>query len=134
LRTCLTVTGLQTHGYHGLLDEERLLGQKFVFDICARLGSTRSHLDDALELSIRYDGLIEQVAKISRDSKFRTLEALGETVALGLLQHFERIQSVVVSVSKLSPPISQFVDKVSVEVRIDRKEMRIREDRMHRVL
>jgi dihydroneopterin aldolase len=134
LRTCLTVTGLQTYGYHGLRDEERLLGQKFVFDIRARLLSTWSHSDDALESSIRYDELIAQVVKIANDSEFRTLEALGETIALGLLQHFERMQSVVVGVSKLSPPIPQFVDKVAVEVRVGRKDVRTQEERMDRAL
>jgi 7,8-dihydroneopterin aldolase/epimerase/oxygenase len=134
LRTCLTVEGLQTHGYHGLRDEERLLGQKFVFDIRARLVSTRSHSDDALGSSIRYDELISQVVKIAHDSKFRTLEALGETIALALLQHFERMQSVVVGVSKLSPPIPQFVDKVAVEVRVDRKDVRTQEERLDRAL
>jgi dihydroneopterin aldolase len=134
LRTCLTVTGLQAYGYHGLRDEERLLGQKFVFDIRARLVSTRSHLDDVLESSIRYDELISQVVKITHDTKFRTLEALGETIALGPLQHFERMQSVVVGVSKLSPPIPQFVDKVAVQVRLDRKDVRTQEQRMDRAL
>lgn len=134
MRTSLAVTGLRTHAYHGLFDEERLLGQKFIFDVHAQLESTQSHLEDDLESSVRCDVMIEQIVAIARDSKFRTLEAHGETIAHALLRHFERMQSVVVGVSKLSPPISQFVDKVSVEVQVDRNEMRALEDRMDRAL
>src|SRR3546814_5040057 len=35
--TTIQIAGLQTYGYHGLFEEERSLGQKFIFDIEAEL-------------------------------------------------------------------------------------------------
>jgi 7,8-dihydroneopterin aldolase/epimerase/oxygenase len=77
LQTSLIVEGLEDYGYHGLFDEERLLGQKFLFDVRARLVSAQTHLDDALDTSVRYDLLIDEVLRVSNSAKFRTLEALG---------------------------------------------------------
>jgi 7,8-dihydroneopterin aldolase/epimerase/oxygenase len=121
LRTALTVTGLQTYGYHGLFDEERQLGQKFLFDVRAELASTQTHLHDSLEASVRYDALLEEIIRISDSKKFRTLEALGEAIARRLLERFEKILNVTVVVSKMSPPIPHSIDKVSVEIHVDRK-------------
>jgi 7,8-dihydroneopterin aldolase/epimerase/oxygenase len=121
LRTSLAVTGLQTYGYHGLFDEERQLGQKFLFDVRAELAAVQSHLQDGLEGSVRYDAMIEEIIRISDNTKFRTLEALGEAIARRLLERFERIRNVTVVVSKVSPPIPHSIEKVSVELHVDRE-------------
>jgi dihydroneopterin aldolase len=72
--------------------------------------TAETHLSDRFEASVRYDQLIEEVERISNRTKFRTLEALGETIARGLIKRFDRITSNVVVVSKASPPISQPIE------------------------
>jgi hypothetical protein len=59
----------------------RKLLPAFVFDVRADLGETISHANDDPQTSVRCDLLIEEIVEISRRSKFRTLEALGECVA-----------------------------------------------------
>jgi 7,8-dihydroneopterin aldolase/epimerase/oxygenase len=120
LHTSLQITGLELHGFHGYFDEEQRLGQKFLFDVLATLAPAETHLADTFASSVRYDQLIEEVERISNRAKFRTLEALGETVARGLINRFDLITSITVTVSKASPPISQTIDRVSVKVQLDR--------------
>jgi dihydroneopterin aldolase len=76
---------LELHGFHGYFDEEQRLGQKLLFDVLANLAPAETHLADSFEASVRYDQLVEEVERISNQAKFRTLEALGETIARGLL-------------------------------------------------
>jgi dihydroneopterin aldolase len=121
MESSLIITGLQTYGYHGLVAEERQLGQKFLFGVRATLASAHTHLDDGLEASVRYELLIEEIERISDAAKFRTLEALGETVARTLLDRFGRIRSVTVVVSKASPPMPQTIGSVSVEISLERQ-------------
>lgn len=121
--TSINITGLKTYGYHGLFDEERTLGQKFTFDIAAKLQDVETHRDDQLNSSVRYDAVVEEAIMIAGSSRFQTLEALGETIALGLLGRFELMESVVVAVSKQSPPIPHTIDQVGVEVSIRRCEL-----------
>jgi FolB domain-containing protein len=86
--TSINITGLTTYGYHGLFEEERTLGQKFTFDISAVLREVATHRGDDLDSSIRYDVVVDEVVQIAASDKFRTLEALGETIAIGLLRRF----------------------------------------------
>jgi 7,8-dihydroneopterin aldolase/epimerase/oxygenase len=120
LQTSILITDLELHGHHGYFDEEQRLGQKFLFNVLANLAPAETHLADSFEASIRYDQLIEEIECISNQSKFRTLEALAETVARGLLKRFDRIRSIAVTVSKASPPISQSLERVSVKIQLDR--------------
>jgi dihydroneopterin aldolase len=123
LHTTLTVTGLQTYGYHGLFDAERQLGQHLIFDICATLIAAPTHLSDKLDGSVRYDELVNEVVRISDDSTFKTLEALAETTARRLLQRYESIANIAITVAKLSPPITHIVNRIGVGVRLDRNDV-----------
>jgi len=123
MRTSIDIKGLETYAYHGLFDEEQRLGQRFTFDIRANLKPAGSHRDDALDGSVRYDALVDEAVRIATGTRFRTLEALGEAMAVGLLWSFEPITDIVVGVAKHSPPIAHTVRQVGVEIRLDRAEL-----------
>lgn len=110
--TAINVKGLRTYAHHGLFEEERILGQKFVFDVTAQLREVATHRDDRLQTSVRYDAVVEEIVGIAGAGRFQTLEALGEAVAIGLLARFDLMETIVVGVSKLSPPIPQTLDQV----------------------
>jgi dihydroneopterin aldolase len=122
LHTSLLISGLELYGYHGYFDEEQQLGQKFLFDISAILAPAITHSADSFAASVRYDKLIDEIVLISNNSKFRTLEALGETIARRLIKSFDRITNITVTVSKASPPIPQSLHRVSVKIQLDRSE------------
>lgn len=46
--------GLVFHGYHGVLEEERRLGQKFVVDIEASADLSRAGATDDLQDTVNY--------------------------------------------------------------------------------
>jgi 7,8-dihydroneopterin aldolase/epimerase/oxygenase len=121
--TSIKVTGLTTYGYHGLFEEERILGQKFSFDILATLREVRTHRGDDLDASVRYDALVDEAVQIAASDKFLTLEALGETIALGLLRRFAIMESVTVAVAKSSPPIAHSIEQVGVQVSLRRADL-----------
>jgi 7,8-dihydroneopterin aldolase/epimerase/oxygenase len=123
MQTSIKITGLKTYGYHGLFEEERTLGQKFTFDINATLADVRSHRRDDLDSSVRYDAVVDEAVQIAASSKFMTLEALGETIALGLLRRFAPMETVTVAVAKSSPPITHSIDQVGVRVDVRRADL-----------
>ena len=121
--TTIQIAGLQTFGYHGLFEEERRLGQKFTFDIDATLNPAPTHRDDQLHASIRYDAVVDATVSLAGATKYQTLEALGEAVAIGLLRRFALIDTISVGVSKFSPPIPHTLSKVGIAVRLARSDL-----------
>jgi 7,8-dihydroneopterin aldolase/epimerase/oxygenase len=126
--TSINILGLKTYGYHGLFEEERTLGQKFTFDISATLREVRTHRSDDLDSSVRYDAVVDEAVQIAASSKFQTLEALGETIALGLLRRFVIMESVTVAVAKSSPPIAHSIEQVGVRVDLLRADLALDQD------
>jgi dihydroneopterin aldolase len=124
VRTSIEITGLQTYAYHGLFDEEQRLGQKFSFDIAASIAVIGSHNADDLAGSVRYDAVADFAAELSTARKFRTLEALGEAMALGLLEAFPALENVSIGVRKSSPPIAHHLESAGVRISISRSELK----------
>ena len=121
--TSINIFGLETYGYHGLFEEERTLGQKFTFDISATLREVRTHRSDNLDSCVRYDAVVDEAVQIAASGKFQTLEALGETIAIGLLRRFVIMESVTVAVAKSSPPIAHSINQVGVQVGLRRADL-----------
>lgn len=128
MRTSITITGLETYGYHGLFEEERSLGQRFTFDIAATLREVRTHRSDDLDCSVRYDAVVDEAVQIACSGKFQTLEALGETIATGLLRRFALMETVSVAVAKSSPPIAHTIERVGIEVGLSRADLAVELD------
>lgn len=120
MRTIVSLQGLQVYGYHGLFDEERSLGQKFLFDIRCELVEVATHLDDELRHSVGYNVLADEVAALSASRKFRTVEALAESVARHLLADHPAITRVEVQVAKSSPPMAHALGSATVQVALER--------------
>jgi 7,8-dihydroneopterin aldolase/epimerase/oxygenase len=123
MQTSIKITGLKTYGYHGLFEEERTLGQKFTFDIHAALAEVHTHRRDDLDSSVRYDAVVDEAVEIAASARFQTLEALGETIALGLLRRFTVMESVEVAVAKSSPPIAHSIEQVAVRIGLRRADL-----------
>ena len=125
--TSISIKGLQTFGFHGLFEEERRLGQKFLFDIHGPLTpkqtQTQTHQDDALLGSVRYDAVVEEGVTISEGQQFMTIEALGEAIARGLLARFSPLEAVKVGVTKFSPPLRQTIQSAGIEVQLTKAEL-----------
>ena len=87
----MTVTvelhGLELHGHHGALDEERQAGQAFLFDVSllVRDDAARS---DRLEDAVDYRDVAAAVRAVSDGTRFTLLEALARAVAEELLRRF----------------------------------------------
>jgi dihydroneopterin aldolase len=81
----IEIHGLQLHGYHGVLEEEREHGQTFLFDLWIAGPEVPSdRIYDALD----YREVVELVREVSRDTHYRLLEALAAAVADGIVRRF----------------------------------------------
>lgn len=112
----IRVKRLAFFGYHGIFDEEAVLGQRFFIDIEAHVDLRQSGVGDNLDSSVRYDAIADTALEVATGNRFQTIEALAEAVADHVLSISERISMVIVGVEKPSAPVRAILDSVSVEI------------------
>jgi dihydroneopterin aldolase len=81
----IEIAGLELHGYHGVLDEEREHGQRFLFDLWISAPEVPS---DRIEDALDYRRVVDLVREISDGTRFHLLEALAAAVADEVVARF----------------------------------------------
>jgi len=110
----ISIDDICCYAYHGVLPEERKLGQEF--EISLELGADFTAIrDDRLEEAVDYRRAVEVVNDIVCGKPCRLLETLAERIAHGLLQ-LPGIIEVQVEVRKPSPPIPGVKGGVGVSI------------------
>ncbi|MDS1029728.1 dihydroneopterin aldolase [Bacillota bacterium LX-D] len=104
------------YGYHGVMPEENVLGQKFFIDVELHLNLQQPGRSDRVEDTVNYAHVYEQIKEIVEKQKFQLIEALGETIAQNILEKQTLVQEVLVRVKKPEAPIPGIFDYVAIEV------------------
>ena len=90
----IELRGLELHAHHGVLEQERREGQRFLFDIeveAGELAATSDRIEDAVD----YRDLAAVVREVSDGRTFDLLEALAAAIADALLARFPVSRAVV---------------------------------------
>lgn len=114
----IKIQNLEVYAHHGVLQEETVLGQKFLVSIELRLDTRRAGKKDELQYSVSYADVAHFVNKYFQEHTYRLIEAVAEHVAEELLIRFP-IEAVTIEVKKPWAPILLPMDTVAVT--IDRK-------------
>jgi 7,8-dihydroneopterin aldolase/epimerase/oxygenase len=79
--------GLELHGFHGLLPEERLQGQPFLVDVELDVDEAAARSDDLAD-AVDYREAAAAVREVFESTRFDLLEALAWALAGELLRRF----------------------------------------------
>ena len=104
------------YAYHGVLAEESRIGPRFFVSLDCRLDLREAGLTDSIGKSVSYADLAELAARIATERRFRTIEALAETIAGEMLSSFSRLEGVTVRIDKPGAPIPAILEGISVEI------------------
>lgn len=111
----IEVRGLTVHGHHGVFEDEKRNGQRFVLDIAATPLSEQAADSDRLEDAVSYADLAQLAAQIASTQRFELIERLAAVIADALLEAHP-LRNVRVTVSKPDAPIELEFDDVRVTV------------------
>lgn len=117
----LVLKGIVGYGYHGVLPEERRLGQRFKADVELLADLSAVGATDSLHGGIDYGEVYDLVLAILEGKPVRTLERLATLVNEQVLAHFAVVQEVRTRVYKPSAPVRGPLDYVMVERALVRK-------------
>jgi dihydroneopterin aldolase len=114
----IELNGIVLHGFHGVLEQERRDGQRFLVDVELDLEHEQAARSDRIEDAVDYRGVVARVRQVSDDRAYHLLEAFAAAVAEALLRELP-VHAVRVRVRKpdvvLDPPVAYAA--VSVERR-----------------
>ncbi|NPV74198.1 MAG: dihydroneopterin aldolase [Pelotomaculum sp.] len=112
----LIIEGMEFYGYHGVLPEERALGQRFVVDVELYLDLRPAGESDSLEHTVNYAGVFELVRSIVCGRPYRLIESVAEAIASAVLDRFQ-VAEAVVRVKKPFAPVPGRFSWMAVEIR-----------------
>lgn len=115
----IILQGMEFYGYHGVLPEERSLGQRFIVDLELELDLRPAGRTDNLELTVNYARVYELVESVVRGKPRRLIESVAEDIASALMEQFP-VAASTVRVKKPQAPVHGHFTWMAVEIRRDR--------------
>lgn len=113
----IIMKNLAFFGYHGVLKEENVLGQKFFVDIDLYTDLKRAGISDEVTDTVHYGEVYNMVKDIVENKRFKLLEALAENIAATVLDSFSLVNEISVKIRKPEAPVNGIYDYFGVEIR-----------------
>lgn len=117
----IVLADLAFYGYHGVMQAENDLGQRFRIDLECGVDLSKSGQSDEVEDTISYDQIFNLVNERVTQTRFKLIEALGQHIIDGLFETFATIEWVKVRVRKPEAPIPVVAGEFAVEMVRDRE-------------
>lgn len=110
------VNNIEVHAHHGCLEEEAVIGGKYLIDAVFHIDVKAAALYDDLDRTIDY---VEVTNIVRREMAIRSklIESVGYRILNALKARFEEAESIRIKLTKVAPPIPGQVESVSIELR-----------------
>ncbi len=119
MKTEIIVRNLRIHGYHGLKEAEKALGQIFEVDITCDMHTDKAPRD-VMEDTVCYGEICDLVASVSETEVFNLIETLAERIASAIFANFPPIRKVRIEIRKPRAPIRHIVNHVGIAIERER--------------
>ncbi len=116
----IRLAGIEVFAYHGVLEEERRSGQRFVIDVVLELDLSAAGSSDVLEDTVDYGALAVAIETVGSSERWNLIERVAERIADTILER-DLVAAVEVTVHKPQAPIAVPFEDVSVSVRRTRR-------------
>ncbi|MEN9394258.1 MAG: dihydroneopterin aldolase [Bacteroidota bacterium] len=110
------VNDIEVYAQHGCLDEEAVIGGKYMIDAIFHVDVKRAAHYDDLDLTIDYVRVTEIVQK-EMAIRAKLIETVGYRILNSLQNEFPQADAIRLRLTKIAPPIPGQVGSVSIELR-----------------
>lgn len=116
------VEGLEVYGHHGVAPEEKVLGQRLLFDVRLTVEECEAAETDDVEDTVDYTEVLDVVTEVATTQSFSLLERLARATAESILLRFP-VDEVWVQVTKPHPPVACALSSVAAAVELQRADL-----------
>ena len=113
----IKINNLEVFANHGVYEEEKKLGQKFLLSATLFFDARIAGQSDELANSVDYGEICHFMSAYMKENTFNLLEAVAENLVKELLIQYEKIKEIQLEIKKPWAPIGLPLDCVSVEIR-----------------
>lgn len=108
---------MQFFGYHGVLPQETVLGQRFRASVSLAVAIKKAGETDDIEDTVSYVGVYDICKEVMEGKPLKLIEAVAETIATRILTQYDgAVFGCRVEVIKPDPPIPGHYKEVAVEI------------------
>ena len=100
----LGIVGFEFHGKHGVLEEERQIGNRFQADVTIEADVGASLESDNLADSIDYRKIVKIIETVNRSRHYHLIESFAAAIIDELLRHLPQACSISLHLAKRTPP------------------------------
>jgi dihydroneopterin aldolase len=111
----IELSAIELHGFHGVLEQERRDGQRFLVDVELDYAEATAAATDRIEEAIDYREVVAAIVDVSDGRAYQLLEAFATAVADDLATRFP-VERVRVRVRKPDVVLPRPVDHAAVVV------------------
>ena len=112
----IRIENLELFGYHGVFEEEAVLGQKFIVSAVLYLDTRKAGKTDELKESLDYSDVCQKIKEIVERERCQLIECLAERIAEKLLLTFDGLKNVEITVKKPWAPVLVHLENVAVTI------------------
>ena len=120
MKTVIRLANCAFYGNHGALSAETELGQRFFVDAVLDVDAVEALRSDDVVETVHYGEVFATIERIVTGPPRNLIEALAHDIGAALLDEFERVNALDVTVRKPSVPIRGILDHVEVTVSLER--------------
>ena len=109
------------YGYHGLMKEEKALGQRFFIDLECGVDLSGPAMTDSIGRTVSYADIYDVVKSAFEDKRMHLIEAVAQNIVEALFQTFQDVNWIIIRVRKPEAPIAMVRGEAAIELHRTRK-------------
>jgi 7,8-dihydroneopterin aldolase/epimerase/oxygenase len=109
----LLLNNMQFHAYHGVFEQERIVGNTFFVDLKIGGDFSQACKSDQIEDALNYASIFTEVQS-EMQKPCNLIERIAENICSRLKSTFKEIQTIEIKLTKQNPPIKGQLDSVSI--------------------
>ena len=113
---------LEVYGHHGVGREEKVLGQRLLYDVRLTIDECKAAKTDDVGDTVDYTEVLDVIVEVATINSFSLLERLAQATAEAILRKFP-FDEVWVQVTKPHPPVACALSSVGAAVELQRADL-----------
>lgn len=109
------------YGYHGLMNEEKTLGQRFFIDLQCGLDLSGPALTDSIGRTVSYAEIYDVVKDAFETRRMHLIEAVAQNIVDAIFQGFQEVNWIIIRIRKPEAPIAMVRGEAAIELHRQRK-------------